>query len=298
MIMYILYRIGTFLALALPIRVSYALAGILSDIFYYISRRDRRAVINNLRTVLGPSADDKVITATARGVFRNFAKYLIDFFRSQKIDDDYLKRNVKIEGSGNIDDALAMGKGVIMLSGHIGNWELGAYVTSMIGYPINAVVLTHNNKRINDFFTSQRLMGNVKPIELGASLKSCYRALRNNELLALLGDRDFTKSGLIIDFFGKKTMIPKGPATFSYRLGSPIVPVFLVREPDDTFRYFTEKPIICPSGLDEETAVRDLTAKCSDAIESCIRKYPAQWFVFRNMWNIDDKESLRSNTII
>lgn len=298
MILYILYRIGLFLALALPIRVSYALACVLSDIFYYVSRRDRRAVISNLTTVLGPSAGDRAIAAAAKEVFRNFAKYLIDFFRSQKIDSDYLKRNVKIEGSENIDAALAAGKGVIMLSGHIGNWELGALVTSMIGYPINAVVLTHKNKRINDFFTSQRLLGNVKPIELGAALKSCYRALKNNELLALLGDRDFTKNGIAVDFFGKKTMMPKGPATFSYRLGSPIVPVFLVREPDDTFRYFMEKPITCVPDLDEETAVRELTARCSGAIESCVKKYPAQWFVFRNMWNNDDKESLRPDTII
>ncbi|MCX5678288.1 MAG: lysophospholipid acyltransferase family protein [Candidatus Omnitrophica bacterium] len=298
MILYILYRIGLFLALTLPIRVSYALACVLADIFYYISRRDRRAVINNLTMVLGPSAGDRAIAMMAKDVFRNFAKYLIDFFRSQKIDKDYLKQNVKVEGSGNIDDALAMGKGVIMLSGHIGNWELGAFVTSMIGYPINAVVLTHKNKRINDFFTSQRLMGNMKPIELGASLKSCYRALRNNELLALLGDRDFTKNGISVDFFGKRTMMPKGPATFSYRLGSPIVPAFLVREPDNTFRYFMEKPIISAPGLDEETAVRELTARCSSAIEACVKKYPTQWFVFRNMWNNDDKESLRPDTII
>ncbi len=298
MILYVLYRIGVLLALVLPVRVSYAMSCAITDTFYYVSRKDRKAVMNNLRVVLGPSVDDKTIAAMAKNVFRNFAKYLIDFFRSRKIDSDYLKRNVKIEGSGNLDDALAMGKGVIMLSGHIGNWELGALVTSMIGYPINAVVLTHQNKHINDFFTSQRLMGNVKPIELGVSLKSCYRALKDNELLALLGDRDFTKNGIYVEFFGKRTMMPKGPAIFSYRLGSPIVPVFLVREPDGTFRYFMEKPITCPPGLEEETAVRELTARCSAAIESCIKKYPTQWFVFRNIWNTNDKESLRPDTII
>lgn len=298
MILYILYRIGLFLTLTLPIRVSYASACVLADIFYYGFPRDRRAVINNLTTVIGPSADDRTIARMAKDVFRNFAKYLVDFFRSQKIDKDYLKRNVKIEGSGNIDDALAMGKGVIALSAHIGNWELGAFVTAMIGYPINAVVLTHKNKRINDFFTRQRLMGNMKPIEMGASLKSCYRALGNNELVALLGDRDFTKNGISVDFFGKKAIMPKGPATFSYRLGSPIVPIFLVREPDNTFRYFVEKPIMCAPGLDEETAVKELTTRCSSVIEACVKKYPAQWFVFRNIWNIDDKEYLRPDTII
>ncbi len=295
--MYILYRIGLFLALVMPKRVSYASACFLADVFYYSSPKDRGVVVSNLKTVFGSSAGDKDINAIAREVFRNFAKYLVDFFRSGKIDKDYLERNVKVEGVHNIDDARAMGKGVIILSAHIGNWELGAAVTSMLGYPINAVVLTHKNKRINDFFTSQRLMGNIKPIEMG-SLKSCYRALRDNELVALLGDRDFSKNGILVDFFGRRAMIPKGPATFSYRLGAPIVPVFLVREPDDTFKFFVEKPIICPSGLDEKAAVRELTVKCSAVIESCVKKYPMQWFVFRNIWNIDETESQRPDTII
>ena len=286
------------MALILPKRVSYVLACGLADIFYYFSPGDRGAVVNNLKTVFGSSAGDKNIGVIAREVFRNFAKYLVDFFRSNKIDKDYLERNVKVEGVRNIDDARAMGKGVIILSAHIGNWELGAAVTSMIGYPINVVVLTHKNKRINDFFTGRRLMGNVKPIEMGASLKSCYRALRGNELVALLGDRDFTRSGIPVDFFGRKAIMPKGPATFSYRLGAPIVPVFLVREPDDTFKFFVEKPIICPPGLDEKTAVKELTVKCLAVIESCVKKYPTQWFVFRNIWNIDDKESQRPDTII
>ncbi|MFH1189419.1 MAG: lysophospholipid acyltransferase family protein [Candidatus Omnitrophota bacterium] len=298
MIMYILYKIGIFMALILPKRVSYAAACALADVFYHVSPRDREAVAGNLARVFGTSDGDKDTRLPAREVFRNFAKYLVDFFMSSRMDADYLKRNVKVEGTRYIDEALSAGRGAILLSAHIGNWELGAAVTSMLGYPISAVVLTHKNKRINDFFTHQRRMGNVKPIEMGASLKACYKALRNNELLALLGDRDFNKSGIPVDFFGKTAMIPKGPATLSYRLGAPIVPVFLVREPDDTFRFFIEKPIAYSAGPDEEAAVRELTVKCTRTIELWIGRYPTQWFVFRNIWNIDDKEHKRPDTII
>lgn len=289
MMLYFFYRTGLFIALILPIRISYAIACCLADVFYYISPTDRRTVISNLKIVLNGSVDDELIAGMAKDVFRNFAKYLVDFFRFQKIDEEYVRKNVSVEGAINIEDARAKGKGAIMLSAHMGNWELGGAVVSMIGYPISAVVLTHKNKRINDFFTSQRLKGNMKPIEMGASLKSCYRVLRNNELLALLGDRDFTKNGLAVDFFGKKAMMPKGPAMFSYRLGSPIVPVFLIRDPDDTFRFLIEKPIACAPGLDEEAAVKELTERCSRVIEAYVKKYPTQWFVFRNIWNIDDK---------
>lgn len=284
MMLYIFYRIGLFLALALPVRVSYAMACVLADIFCCISPRDRKVVSGNLAMVLGGDDRDKTTDRMARDVFRNFAKYLVDFFRFQKIDKEYVDRNVKIEGSVNIEDSRAKGKGVILLSAHIGNWELGAAVISLIGYPISGVVLTHKNKRINDFFTRQRLKGNMKPIEM-SSLKSCYRALQSNETLALLGDRDFTKNGIAVDFFGKKAMMPKGPAIFSCRLGSPIVPVFLIREADDTFRFIMEKPITCAPGLGEEAAVKELTEKCSRAIESCVKKYPTQWYAFRDIWS-------------
>lgn len=284
MILYILYRIGVAIALFLPIKVSYAIATGCSDLFSSISARDKGAVKANLKVVTGGSVDERTLDTMARDAFRNFAKYLVDFFRFQKIDEKYIKENVKFFGLENIQKARAMGKGVIALSAHVGNWELGGAAMALIGYPISGVVLTHKNKRINNFFRSQRLKGNMRPIEMGASLKACYHALRSNEMLALLGDRDFTKSGIIVDFFGKKTVMPKGPASFSYRLGAPIVPLFLMRDPDDTFTFFIEEPILCSPGLSEEDAVRDLTQKCSRAIENCIKKHPSQWYAFRRIW--------------
>ncbi|MBN1871224.1 MAG: lysophospholipid acyltransferase family protein, partial [Candidatus Omnitrophica bacterium] len=184
------------------------------------------------------------------------------------------------------------------LSAHLGNWELGGAVLGTMGYKISGVVLTHKNKRINDFFTRQRLAGNMRPIEIGAALKGCYRALRSNELLALLGDRDFSKNGVKVKFFGMDATMPKGPAVLSHRLGSPIVPIFMVREPDDTFTLFIEKPITGDPGDNEEAAVFNITQKCSAAIEACVRKYPSQWYAFRKIWNKGDEKSLRPDTII
>lgn len=296
--LYLLYRIGIFLSLALPLKASYWASQFLADIFYYFSEKDRKVIRNNLKMVLGVSSESEVPSCMAKAVFRNFAKYLVDFFRSKKIDKEFMADKVKVCGSEYIERARSEGKGVIVLSGHIGNWELGAAAISMIGYPINAVVLTHTNKKINDLFTKRRLIGNMKPIEIGVALKACYRALRSNELLALLGDRDFTRNGIATEFFGKEAMLPRGPAIFSYRLGAPIVPTFLVREPDDTFRLIIEKPFTATPGLEEEAAVKELTLKCARSIEGCVKKYPTQWFVFRDIWSEDEKKSMRPDTII
>ncbi len=233
----------------------------------------------------------------AREVFKNFAKYLVDFFRFTKIDKAYIDRCIRMEGLEHIDAALARGKGAIMLSAHIGNWELGAAALSLSGYPISAVVLTHQNKKINDFFTRQRT-GKMRPIEIGASLKACYRTIKSNGLLALMGDRDFTKNGLRIEFFGKDTLIPKGPAVFAYREGAAILPTFLVREPDDSFRLFIDEPFYADRQQDEEKAIAALARQYLVSIESCIRKYPSQWYVFRDLWEPNGAQSLRPDTII
>lgn len=298
MILYILYRIGVFLALALPLRISYFMAALIADAYCCLSAEDRKAVVANLRVVLGDTVGDKKLQEMAREVFKNFAKYLVDFFRFTKIDKDYIARFVRLEGLERIDAARARGKGAILLSAHIGNWELGGAALSLSGYPVSAVVLTHQNKKINDFFTRQRLKGKMRPIEIGASLKACYRTLKGNGLLALLGDRDFTKNGLSIEFFGKTTLIPKGPAVFAYREGAAILPTFMVREPDDTFRLFIGEPIYADRQQSEELAVVELAKRYLLAIESCIRRHPSQWYVFRDLWEHNGIQSLRPDTII
>lgn len=288
MFLYILYRIGYFLVMLLPLKLSYALACLAADICYTVNHKDREAIIKNFETILGGQNDRHALERMARELYRNFAKYLVDFFRFSRIDKEYIDKFVKVEGAHNIDTALAKGKGVIAMSAHIGNWELGGSVISMIGYPISAVVLPHRNKKIDDFFRGQRLIGNFMPIEIGAAIKECYRVLKSNKILGLLGDRDFTKNGLLLDFFGKKTLFPKGPSAFSYRLGSPIVPTLIVRQPDDTFRMVFEEPIFADMDKKEDEAVLELAKKCASIIEAYVKRYPTQWYIFKDMWNKDE----------
>lgn len=303
MIFYLLYRIGRCLALKAPLKVSYRTAVFLADIQYNISAKERQAVIENLKVVLNKTTADAELENIAKDTFRNFAKYLVDFFRFSRVDSGYIKNFIKVEGISNIDEALKGGKGVIMLSAHLGNWELGGFILSMIGYKTNAVVLTHQNEKINEFFIKQRALSNLKSIEIGAGLRSCYNALKNNELLALLGDRDFSNRGILTLFFGKEAMMPRGPSVLSYRTGAAIVPCFILRNPDDTFSFTFEKPIF-PNAEgeegeegDEEIVVRLIMKKYLPVMEYYISRHPGQWHVFREFWNRNDKSN-SSNTII
>ena len=155
---------------------------------------------------------------------------------------------------------------------------------SLLGYKFNAVALDHKNKLINNFFIGQRARTGVKVIPLGSALRRCFSALDKGEVLALLGERDFSNHGIVTDFFGKKTLIPKGPAAFSIKTRAPIVPGFLLRMPDDTFELIFDKSLSYRATGNREADEREVTDLCVKAIEGYIRKYPSQWYMFRRFW--------------
>jgi len=242
-------------------------------------------------------ADEKTIKCLSKDVYKNFAKYLVEFFRFSALDADFIKSRVKVEGLHNVEKGRGRGKGTIILSAHIGNWEFGGLALASLGYPLSAVVLSHQDKKINDFFTSQRRIANMRPIEIGASLRSCFKVLRNNDLLALLGDRDFSGRGMTMNFFGKKAIIPKGPASLSQRLDAAVVPCFMIREKDDSFRLIFEDPIFPDLDEAEDVAIPALTQRYLAVIESYVRRYPDQWYIFKDFWDLEGNKP-SSNKII
>lgn len=298
MMMSILYRIGRFFAIVLPLGCTYRIAEATADIHYRIAWRDRKAVMGNLRIIMGKDADERELHALARQVFRNFAKYLVDFFRFATMDDRFMHTYVSVIGGEHIAAAAARGKGVVFLSAHLGNWELGGSVISYLGYPLTGVALSHRHKKTNDFFTAQRSAGRVRSLEIGASLRAAYTILKSNGFLGLVGDRDFSRTGLPVTFFGRTALIPKGPGAFAHQIGSAIVPVFLIRNGDDTFTLHCEPMILPDTSRPKDDDIADLTGKCARVIETYIRKHPSQWFAFRNIWEEYEKRDLRPHTVL
>jgi len=283
MFFYLIYRIGQFLALNLSLNFAYNLATIVSDIRLLFNNQDKIETQENLKAIF-PDKSDKEIRAITKTLFRNFAKYLVDFFRFSKINKDYIEKNVEIKNAHYFNESLKDGKGVIALTAHIGNWELGGAVMGVMGYPLWAVALSHKHKAVDDFFISQRKIKGVNVIPLNKAGRQCFSRLKENNVLALVGDRDFTLDGTTAEFFGRKSIFPQGPAVLSLKLGSPIVCGFMIRKPDDKFMLVMEEPIkAVPSG-NKEKDIEDLMKKYISIFENYIRKYPDQWYMFKNFW--------------
>lgn len=285
-----LYRFGQKLSVILPLKLSYKIAVFLADLHRLFSPKDRAAVKDNLKTIF-PEASDSTIDAYLRDAFRNFAKYLIDFFRFELIDKNYIDNNISRINFDIVDKALSGGKGVIVVSAHIANWELAGITMAILGYPIACVALSHRNKSINDFFIRQRELKGLEVISLGRAAFGCLQTLKKNKLLALVGDRDFTQAGLAIDFFGVPTLIPKGPAAFSLKTGAPIVIGMMIRDKDDKFRFIYEGPLEIERTNDLEKDMKILTEKYVRILEKYIKDYPGQWLMFRRFWEPVDKNS-------
>ena len=282
MFYYFLYKLGEFLALHLPLKASYWLALRIADIFYVLNWRERQIVKNNLRIAL--KEDEKNVARYSRSIFRNFAKNLVEFFRFSKVDISFLKKFVKIEGQEYFDQAFALQKGIIGMTAHLGNWELCGAVASVLGYPLDVVVLSHRHRLVDDFFTRKRAEKGIKVIPIKSSIKEFISVLRNNRMLVLAGDRNFSKKGIEVDFFGKSARMPVGMATLALRLKSPVIPGFLIREKDNSFRLIIEKPIVYKASGNLNTDLKNFTRQCLKVIEKYVRKYPEQWATFGRVW--------------
>jgi len=281
---YLLYHIGEFLAVSLPLKTGYAITKTICLLKYLFSKQDRTAVRGNLKAIL-PQEKASVIEKYTRGVFLNFGKYLLEFFRFNKIDRKFLEENVTIDGLKNMDDALSDKNGAIIVAGHIGNYELGAAALGLLGYKVNAVALVHKYKKINDFFNNRRLAKGVRIFPIGKeAIWNCLEAFKRNEIVCLLSDRDFTNGGIEIEFLGRTTIIPKGPAAFSLKRKTPIVPAFAIRLGDNKFHFFMTTPIRYTPCADMDKDIYELTKLYLKQIEKVILEYPDQWYMFRKFW--------------
>jgi KDO2-lipid IV(A) lauroyltransferase len=204
------------------------------------------------------------------------------------IDKSFISQKVKIQNLDGIHRALAKGKGAILVSGHIGNWELGGIILGLMNFPIMAVALPHKERPVNDLFNKQRESRGVRVVPTSMALRQSLETLKRNQLVALVADRDFGMNGEIMPFLGKLAMIPKGPALLSLKTGAPIVPCFVMRENGgDHFILMVGDPIDPPQqyqGQIDDEVMRATIRKYITVLEEKIREYPSQWLMFRKFW--------------
>ena len=283
--LYPLYLCGYSLGKTLPIRACYFLAELFATLYFVLARKDRKILRENVAVVLGGDVGKDVIDAHVLSILKNFAKYIADFFKTAGMPKEEILDLVKVKNQHYLDEALAEGNGAILFTAHLGNWELGGAVVAALGYPISAIVLEHQNEKVNTFFTRNRSVNDVKGIPVGFAVKRCFKVLRANEVLAIVGDKDFTGGGKQYDFFGRKAVMPKGAAVLSIKTGAPILGCFVIRQPDDTFVVEFTQPVKHEQTGDFDSDVDNfMKDHLLKLLEKYITDYPDQWYIFEETW--------------
>lgn len=282
---YPLLRAGSALASSLPRRVSYWLASVLSGIVFVAMPDKRRGASENGSRVIGRSPESPEVKALARRMFKSYALYWADFFGLNGRTRGKVAEIVRIEGLEHLKQALRAGKGALLVTAHLGNWDMGGAALVDTGElpELSAIVEPVTQMSSERTVTSMRERRGIKVIPLGQPM-SIARALRRNEVVLVVGERLIDGDGVEVEFFGEKTMFPKGAAYLSARLGAPIVPGFCIRQPDNTFVTHLEPPIEPEVSGDSESGVAAHTQKIAGIIEDYIARYPEQWCMLQPIW--------------
>ena len=289
---YWLHRLAGAIASVVPRVVAYQLVEWLTSQALFLYRRQKRNAIRNMRRQLGAGRESRDAERVVDRVFVNYGKYMVDLLRVPSLRPEHLKRQVIAYGLDQIDLAFADGRGLIVVTGHIGNWDLAGATLAAMGYPVNAIVDTLEPPRWNDEVQAIRMRLGINPVPLEGGPKEMLRCLRRNEILGILIDRPLADDGVPVRFFGAETRIPAGAATLALRTGAGIVTAVVVRESNYYVAHIG--PLIRPEPTDDRAAdVQRLTQRCMDQLEAWIRRYPEQWYMFRDMWPVE-RSAMRS----
>ncbi len=284
------YVAGSALARWLPERMMYAFAHAVGGLAARVSKR-RSAVEKNLARVTGlepgsSSLDDLVVAS-----FRSYARYWLETFRLVREGRDFFLERFKGIGEEHIDEALARGKGVIVVVAHMGNWDAAGAWVGARGNRLVTVAEVLRPRRMFDFFRDHRarLGMTIYPAEKGAT-ERLAEAVNSGAVVPILGDRDLKGTGPEVTFFGGRVTFPGGPASVLFRTQAPLLvaAVYSKRLPDG--RYGWEAHISAPLDAPTERsdgAIVEVTQAIAREMERLISKRPEEWHVMHPFWPSD-----------
>jgi KDO2-lipid IV(A) lauroyltransferase len=254
------------------------------EIAYRLLRVRRRVVEENLAATFGLTLDPAGCARIARGAYHHLGRTLFEYGRFRRLDRARLEAWVEVHGFEQIEAAYARGRGVILVSGHFGNWELMGAAVSLRGYPVHFVVREQSNPYVDRFMNESRGHLGVGIVNVGPEIRRVYRRLKAGEILGMLLDQDGGPNGEFVDVLGRVASVQTGAAVLALRTGAPILPGAIARLPDGRHRVTFEEPLLPDPNAPAEDEVRRLVTACSASLERFILRYPDQYYWVHRRW--------------
>lgn len=281
---YAVLRAFAALAALLPQRVLLGLGRGLGALVWR-RRLYRHAIVReNLRHALQATHDEAARDAVAAGFFRHLGTNLMEFLVLGRLSRQQLRDWVDLEGLEHYRAAAADGRGVLLVTGHLGNWEVLAARLGAEGIPVTFLGKSQSNPHVDRMLAAIRARAGVRIIRSGGPLKEMVTALRRGEVIGLAADQDAGPEGCFVPFLGRPASFYRGAAYFSWKLQAPVISGMIHRLPDGRHRLELGPPFRPEPGWDEPTAVARLTEIFAQRLEAAVRRAPEQYFWTHRRW--------------
>jgi KDO2-lipid IV(A) lauroyltransferase len=248
----------------------------------------RMLVARHLRRA-DPSLQGLALRRAVNKTFESYAAYWLEAFRLPTLSPAELDAGMSYEGYEHLERSLHRGKGTILVLPHLGGWEwTGFWFTRVVGVPITAVVERLEPPELFEWFNEFRTNLGMHIVPLGPDAgREVIKALKRNDLVCLLSDRDIDGSGVEVEFFGERTTLPAGPATLALRTGCDLVPGAMFQQPRGGHHAVVRPPMVVErrDGLRQDVA--RITQDIAHELESLIRMDPTQWHLMSPNWPSD-----------
>ncbi|MCX5686284.1 MAG: lysophospholipid acyltransferase family protein [Candidatus Omnitrophica bacterium] len=284
---YLLYYLGralAFLFCLMPLRAGLVIGGFLGRAAYHLLPEYRNITIDNLDLAFGKEKSPSEIKRIAKDVFRNLGKNAAELVNFPKINEKNIGDFVLLKNRQILDEAFRKGRGIIIITAHIGNWELMAAALRLNNYPGVTVGRKIYFDKYDKYLNYLRKTHDVNVIYRDDSPRKILKVLKENRIVGIVADQDVDSvEGVFVNFFGLAAYTPSGPAAIARATGAALIPVFIIRK-NGRHELVIEEPIELVDTGDKPGDIIKNTQKWSDVIESYIRRYPEQWVWMHRRW--------------
>ena len=264
---------------AFPAGLRHAAAAPGGTAWFWLSRAQRNAALDNYAAALGRERSDPEVARVARSAFQNYGRVLMDFLLLGSLTPQELMARMSVDGLEHLDAGLARGKGVIMATPHMGSWDMAGSYAGALGYRISAVAERFPGS-LNEAVVATRQRFGLNVIMLGRSaVRGITEALQANGGVALLCDLE-QGPGLTVSFFGRRATVPGGPAAFALKTGASLVPACQYASAPGRYHVHLDPPLAVREGDTKESLMQAVINR----FEDFIKERPDQWYAFRPMF--------------
>jgi len=281
---YYTLKVVSFFVCLMPYSWLLGIGSLLGRVYYRAASRQRDRALSQIKECLGLS--NEAAEYIIRGLFTNLAQSFFEILYTPALSSKNIRQYIEIENRHYLDEAIAKGSGVAVVTGHIGNWEWLGTALSLYGFRVASIAKRQPNDQYMRILTEIRESVGIECFTRGtAEVVAAAKVLKKGRLLGFFSDQDGGPEGVFVEFLGKMASTHTGLAVFSRRLGVPLVPAFIVRRPEGGHRIIVSPPIELPETGDTETDIKNIIEKATQVVENTVRQYPDEWLWFQKRWN-------------